>query len=263
MNNLNVYPEIIAATLKENELDLYLIWAFSKKKDISGNGIIEISEIINTACVLMNLKSNYVYNKIHNGVDKYWGKIFIKNKKRYTCLFSLKKIVNRLKPDLRKCKPFVIPMSFFDKTGLNSKYLKNTFISLVAGRYEDGKPVSIEALVHNMGLSESTIRNAIKESEVVETRLNYREIKNLTLLQLLERKQLNQKIIMRAGQHVLIQQLPNSYHIDCFARLPFKLRPKELKVNDRLLDNFAEKKYHSVDNQIMVNNQIILSSYNR
>jgi len=263
MNNLNVYPEIIASTIKENELDLYLIWAFSKKKDISGNGIIEISEIINIACALMNLKSNYVYNKIHNGVDKYWGKIFIKNKKRYTCLFSLKKIINRLKPDLRKCKPFIIPMAFFNKPNISSKYLKNTFISLIAGRYEDGRPVSIEALINNMGLSESTIRNAIKESEVVETRSNYREIKDLTLLQLLESKQFNQKVVIRDGKHVLIQQLPNSYHIDCFARLPFKLRPKELKVNDRLLDNFVEKKYHSVDNQIMVNNQIILSSYNR
>jgi len=263
MNNLNVYPEIIAATLKENELDLYLIWAFSKKKDISGNGILEVSEIINIACVLMNLKSNYVYNKIYNGVDKYWSKIFIKNKKRYICLFSMKKIVNRLKPDLRKCKPFVIPMAFFNRTDLSSKYLKNTFISLVAGRYEDGRPVSLEALVNNMGLSESTIRNAIKDSDVVETKSNYKEIQNLSKLQLLEMKQINQKIIMREGKYVLIQQLPNSYHVDCFARLPYKLRPKELKVNDRLLDNFTERKYYSVDNQILLNNQPFLSSYNR
>jgi len=46
MNKFFIYPELVAKTIKENELDLYLIWMFCKKKDISGSGIIEVANLI-------------------------------------------------------------------------------------------------------------------------------------------------------------------------------------------------------------------------
>lgn len=263
MNRYFIYPELIAKTIKENELDLYLIWMFCKKKDTSGSGIVEVANLLEIATFLFNIKSNHNYKKINNGLDKYWGNIFVKNNKRYVCLYSIKKLINRLQPEIYKVKPYVIPESFFDKLPeRNYKTLKSIFISLVAGRYDDERPVSIEALTHQLNLSESSIRNALKESIIITKKTNYIELGERKLIDDLYSKA-NEKLIITGGSIKLFKQLPNSYVIDCFSRMPIKSRPKELKYNDRKLDNLTYKKYTVKDNQIFVDNKIVLNSYNR
>ena len=73
----------------------------------------------------------------------------------------------------------------------------------------------------------------------------------------------NDKIVISDGSVRLFRQLPNSYSIDCFSRLAIKSRPKELKINDRKLDNTTYKKYSVRDNQIFLDNKIVVNSYNR
>ena len=258
-----IYPELVAKTIKENELDLYLIWLFCKKQDSNGSGIIEVANLLQIATFLFNIKSNHIYKKVDSGVDKYWGKVFIKNNKRYVCLYSNKKLVERLKPEIYKTKPFVIPQSFFEKlSDRNYKMLKSLFISLVAGRYDDERPVSIEALTHQLNLSESTIRNALKDSVILSKRTNFIEIGDKKITDILYTKT-NEKVVVTGGSIKLFKQLPNSYFVDCFSRMPIKTRPKELKANDKKLDNIIYRKYDVRDNQIFLDNKIVVNSYNR
>lgn len=258
-----VYPELIAKIIKENELDLYLIWVFCKKINTNGSGIVEVANLLQIATFLFNIKSNHIYKKVENGVDKYWGSIFIKNNKRFVCLYSNKKLVNRLQPEIYKTKPFLIPYSFFDKLpDRNYKTIKSIFVSLVAGRYDDDRPVSIEALTHQLNLSESTIRNALKESIIITRKNNFIDMGERRIIDDLYSKP-NDKIVISDGTVRLFRQLPNSYSIDCFSRMSIKSRPKELKINDRKLDNTTYKKYSVRDNQIFLDNKIVVNSYNR
>lgn len=263
MNNYIIYPELVAKIIKENELDLYLIWMFCKKNNTTGSGIIEVANLLEIATFLFNIKSNHIYKKLNGGVDKYWSNIIVKNNKKYICLFSIKKIVNRIQPELYKVRPYAIPQSFFDGLTIrNSKILKSIFISLVAGRYDDERPVSIEALTYQLGLSESTIRNALKESIIVTKKTNFIDIGERKLINALHTNK-DEKLIITNSSIKLFKQLPNTYSIDCFERKSIKCRPKELKYNDRKLDNKTFKKYIVKDNQIFVNNHIVVNSYNR
>lgn len=263
MTKFHVYPELIAKIIKENELDLYLIWVFCKKMNANGSGIIEVANLLQIATFLFNIKSNHVYKKLDNGIDKYWGDVFVKNDKRFVCLYSNKKLVNRLEPEIYKTKPFLIPYSFIETLPeKNYKSIKSIFISLVAGRYDDERPVSIEALTHQLNLSESSIRNALKESAVITKKTNFIDMGEKRIMDDLYSKP-NDKIVISDGSVRLFRQLPNSYSVDCFPRLSIKSRPKELKINDRKLDNTTFKKYSVRDNQIFLDNKIVVNSYNR
>ena len=57
-------PEVIAQVLKNNEVDVYLIWAISKLIDVNNSGIVPLEEIINIANIIFGYSSTFVYEKI-------------------------------------------------------------------------------------------------------------------------------------------------------------------------------------------------------
>ena len=61
MIKFSVYPELTAKIIKENELDLYLIWVFCKKINTNGSGIVEVANLLQIATFLFNIKSNHIY----------------------------------------------------------------------------------------------------------------------------------------------------------------------------------------------------------
>ncbi len=260
-----VYPEIIAESIVHNEVDLYLIWTLAKKVDLDGNGIISIEEIINIGIKILGLKSNYIYNKLNSGVDRFWGKLFRKNGKRYTCLFSLKKIITRYNPKILKCHPVVIPVSLLNSDKQhNTKNIKNLFISIVASRYGDKKPISLASICENLNLSESTIRNALQECTYVKIKNNFQIVSVSEKIENLKIVNTSYKILTGNNFYQLVKQLPNSYILD-LETLPIKCRPKELKKVNIKVENYDDKKYHVSNNELVYDNKpvIKINSYNR
>jgi hypothetical protein len=251
-NKLIIYPEIVAEAIKNNEVDLYILWLVSKKVDIKGDGIISIKEVMNIAKIVLGYKSNHIYNKLNAGVDKFWSKIFKHQNERSICLFGLKRVLKRYNPSVLGSKPFVLPLAYLkSEQSLNTKFVKQLMICIVGCRYGFDKPISIMSIVENVGLSESTVRNALYSCPLVEIRNNFIKI--------------NTNLVIDSSYKLLsdgsvVKQIPNSYNID-LERLPLRNRPKELKKANINIDLYDKKKYYksTVQNQ----NILSISSYNR
>ena len=262
-----INPELASSTLKHKEEDVFVIWLISKNIDIKGNGIIDLKELINIASICLGLKSTFVYTKIEKGIDKYWRKPFGKNGSKKIALLSINKVIERLQPEIAKSKPVKVSTNLLNSHGvINSKFIKTLLLSIVAGRYEENKPLSIASLMSNTGLSESTVRNLLKDSKFINIRANYKIIlenddrKILTSLMQLDETPWAYRITPHNDTLALIKQAPNSYELRDLERLPLKTRPKLLKSNDkRVLENMQERRYHIKDNKVSTSNLEIVS----
>ncbi len=261
-----VNPELLAEIIKKNECDLYTIWNISKLIDTNGSGIIAVRELLNICKKLFNFKSKYIYEKLNSGVDLYWTKPHgqIRNKK--ICLFSISKIVTRLNPNVTRSKPVAIPISVIE--GLGTKGIKELYISIFAARYENDSPISITSLEKFLGVSESTARNALKNCSFIKTKKNYEIISTdtskdkLAKLIVADHHPYNLRIIQKDGVYLLLKQIPNSYHLFGLDRLPFKYRPKCLRLLDKnILANLSKKKYDTKNGCLTSDNNETMSSY--
>ena len=249
LNTIIVNPEVIAKVLANNEVDVFILWSISKKIDITGNGIIQLKEIINIAEKVFNFKSNFVYEKIKKGIGLYWTAPSGEYGDKKICLLGINKVVERLNPNVTRSKPVSIPISFLQSQSL--KFIKELFICIFAARYEDERPVSIETICMYTGQSESTVRNAIKNCKYISVKENFELISkttkksrlNLTNDEKQDFKKL--KLIPRNYSYSICKQIPNSYKLLELDRLPLKTRPKALKVIDKqLLTELVPRQYH-------------------
>jgi hypothetical protein len=254
IKSIIVNPEIAASVLKNKEDDLYILWLLAKKVDTNGSGIVSLKEIFNFAKIVLNIQSNYIYEKIEKGVGKYWRKPFGKYGNKNVCLLSPGKIIQRLKPDITRSKPVVVPLSYIQSS--DKKTIRGLLISIVAGRYTDNKPLSMYSLIHNIGLSESTIRNALYDSKCLKIKSNFlilaTDINRTSLAKLLQsdKEPWACKIVNNNGVFQLIKQQANSYDLD-FYRLSLKSRPTELKKNDKRLFAILEPARYNNSNDLI------------
>jgi hypothetical protein len=262
--HLIIYPEIAASCLKNNEADLYIIWLLSKKIDIEGNGIVNLADILNITNKVLSLKSTWAYTKISKGENTYWRKPYGKHGKKQLGLLGINSIIKRLTPDITRCKPIKIPIKVFHNC--SSKQIREIFIAIVASRYEDHRPISISTICKNTGQSESSVRNAIKSSQMVVKSRNFEVVSNGYDSKVLSHIMQNQtdpwryRIIAKENYYQLLKQIPNSYFLNEFDRLPLCLRPKELKRNDKtILANLDPRKYHNGKNGFIAENNSVLS----
>lgn len=245
LKSITIYPELASSVLINKEDDLYILWLLAKKVDINGSGIISLREMFNFAKIVLGIKSNYIYEKIDKGVNKYWRKPFGPYGNKSICLLSPTKVITRLQPKITRSKPVIVPLSYIQNS--ERKQIKILLISIVAGRFSDNRPISMYSLIHNTGLSESTIRNALHESKCITIKSNYfviatdsNKVKLANLMQQ-SKEPWACKIVNSNGIFQLIKQQANSYDLD-FYRLSYKLRPKELKRNDKKLFDLLEPK---------------------
>lgn len=261
-----VNPELFPEIIKRNECDLFTIWNVAKLIDVTGSGIVELKEVINICNKLFSLKSKYVYEKINSGINLYWTKPHgqIRNKK--ICLFSINKIVSRLQPNVTRTKPVSIPVMHLE--GLSTKTIKEIYISIFAARYENDSPISISSLEKFLGISESTARNALKNCSFIKTKKNFEIIYSdtskdkLAKLIVADNHPYNLRIIQKDGIFLLLKQIPNSYHLFGLDRLPYKYRPKCLRLLDKnILASLSKKKYDIKNGCLTSANNETMSSY--
>jgi hypothetical protein len=243
-----INPEIIAQVLKNNESDVYVLWAISKVIDIDGSGIISTSEIINIASKIFKFKSNFIYEKIKKGVGLYWTNPSGKIGHKTICLYSINKIVERLNPNITRSKPVVIPVSIFQNASL--KTIKELFIAIFASRHDDSRPMSIETISFYTGLSESTVRNALKNCQHLEIKNNFEALnknasKTRYVLNTEQQKDIKiYRMIQDGTRSILCRQIANSYRLKEFEKLPLRTRPKSLKKIDKeIVVNLTPRQY--------------------
>jgi hypothetical protein len=251
--NLVIFPEIISGVIRNNELDIFLIWQCSKLIPSSENGIIEVKELLNIAKRLFGYSDTYSYSKINKGIDKFWRKPFGLTRQKKVCLITIDKIISKYEINVTRCMPFEVPLSAIQYKTI--KEIKNFFIGIVASRYDLSRPIAIHSIVENCGISESSVRNALQDCQYVKTKRNYQLISQsfskVALGKELQSKQdpWAYRIISNESYFQLIRQLPNSYSMPEFNRLSMKMRPKSLrKIDKQLLDKIDQRKYFSIDN---------------
>lgn len=255
-NCLILYPELAAEALKNNESDIFIIWSILKKIDSSGSGIIWMGDILKLCEKVLGLKSTYAYSKINKGIGKYWREPKGKNGCKTVGLFSFKQIVLRLSPKIARSEPVVIPFTYFNANGYkNSKNIKNLLIGCVAGRYVDHRPISLASIQENIGQSENTVRNAIKECAFLEYKTNTEKVSvSKNILGVMASKSIQDnsvayKIKKIDNNYFMIKQLPNSYIIKDFDRLPLKCRPDILsKTVQKNFELLLPARYHKHKN---------------
>lgn len=258
-----LYPEILSAVIKNKEEDLYCLWLLSKTFNENKNGLIEFKNLIEISKNYLGYSSNHIYKKLSSGIGLYWREPSGTKGKKIIGLLSIEKIVDRLKPDITRSKPFVIGLDYFNS---DIKNIKNLFISLVAGRYEDSRPLSIQALVNNLGICESSVRNGLKDCLYVRTKSNYVVLEEYnSISEAFKSDYFNPndktiKIHNNDGKFQILKQISNSYIVSEFDRLSLKKRPKILRKYDRaMLDKLSDKIYNISDTTKLKNNHKIVS----
>ena len=230
-----IYPELAAKVLQNNESEIFIIWSILKTLDTKGTGVVLMSDILEICKKIFDLNPTYAYSKITKGIDKFWRKPKGSKGKKVMGLFSFKAICQRLQPDLTRCHPIVVPLNYFVSGTSDCKFFKNLLIGCVAGRYVDGRPLSIPTIALNCGLSESTVRNALKTCSFLNIKPKYKTIKSdpsrvkLQVFKNLSESGIKFRIVQGQDGFLLVEQMPNSYTISEFDRLPVRFRPDVLK----------------------------------
>jgi len=261
-----LYPEILSSVIKNKEEDLFSIWLIAKTLNSHKNGLVTYKDIIEISKNYLGYNSNHIYKKIDKGVNLYWREPSGTKGNMVLGLLSLDKIIQRLQPDITKSKPFIIDLNYFLSYGSNVKNIKNLFIALVAGRYEDKRPISIQTLVNNLGLCESSVRNALKDNLYVNIKSNFMVLEEYNCIsEAFKSDYFNPndktiKIHKNEDKFQVLKQISNSYIVNEFDRLPFKKRPKLLRKYDKLmLDKLNQKLYNITDTSKTINNHKIVS----
>jgi hypothetical protein len=267
--NIIIYPELAAKVLQNNESEIFILWCMLKTLDTNGTGVVLMSDILEICKKVFGLNPTYAYSKITKGIDKYWRKPKGSKGKKVMGLFSFKAICQRLQPDLTRCHPIVVPLNYFVSGTTDCKFFKNFLIGCVAGRYVDGRPISIAAIALNCGLCESTTRNALKTCSFLDIKPKYKIIKSdpsrtkLQVFKSLSESGIKYRIAQGQDGFLLVEQMPNSYTISDFDRLPVRFRPDVLKKfkNEDLVParySLADGRWQNNDNPDILNFRVII-----
>lgn len=261
-----INPELLPNIIRNGEHDLFCLWNAAKQIDFTGSGIVDQSEFINIAINIFGFNKTYVYSKINKGVNLYWRKPYGKKGVKKIALLGINQIIKRLMPEVTRAKPVAIPNSIFYNQ--SSKSIKNLFVSIFAARYDDNRPISIETISRYTTLSESSVRNALKDCPFITTKSNYEILLSSSnraeVLELFKKQNncFSLRILEKNNQYILIKQISNSYILNSLDRIPIKYRPKELrKIDKMLLEKISSRLYDISDNNILVNSHSIMSCY--
>ena len=226
--------------------------AMSNKAD--GSGIIHVDDILQTCYAIFGINPKWAYEKINEGAGKYWRNPTGPKGNRTLGLIGQNQVLRHLKSEMTRSEPFVIEASVLRADGkLNTKRIKQLLIALVAARFVDNRPVTIPQIMEHTGLSESTIRNALRDCSLVATIPNYEIVHRtdnreeaVSMKRRLSAKTNKYRLSVQNGTWVVVQQLGNTYRVPEPDRMPLRTRPKELKDCDR--ENsilYGNRKYHT------------------
>lgn len=250
---VEIHPELISSCSLSKKLDSYAIWLALKTidKNKEGTGKISLATAIQIVHDLFKMNQNYCYEMIKKGADIFWSQPSGKKGEKIIYLYSINKIVEKFPFNLAKTKPFLIKMN--DLFSFDSSNEVKTFLSgFVIARYGQNKPISLQSLQDNLGVSKSTLKRRINNSYIITVKNNYcyfnEEFQNMADAFLFIKKSnfkfKNLRIIKRENKFIIARQIANSYSIEDFSRIKISKRPKVFKSMDSInKDYFQTRKF--------------------
>jgi hypothetical protein len=255
---IRLNPETIAASFKKNEADICILWSLLKhldSKQRQNSGHLQLNDIQRIAQELFGWKKSQMYERISEGVGKYWGKFSGVKGYKSTSLYSSDRVIEYLQPTMTKTSPVDVFVHhlIFENAWIG---LETYLMAIIASRSEDAKPMSYESIQEHTGLSRSKIYRRFANFIYIDKIENFCEIIRTSDYRNLKRKKYNLekeigkdkggwKIEFDGVDYVLLRQLPNSYRMDDLIRVLSKHRPKKLKYFDRQNNQECSKKiYH-------------------
>lgn len=215
--NVVLDPNLIAASFKGKEADLFALWAVLKAVDYAKgkSGAVCQNKALEVIMHFFNIKKRQAYNKIQEGANKYWSQID-GNKKIY--IYSAKRINNRLNPETLCGHNYVLSIEDLSREE-GWKYIKSFLMCLVAARMEHGRPISHQSIAENTGVSVSTVKRLIDYSDMIVKTQNiniiYMNGDLSEALKIRREQDESHKYVMRFldGVWCVCKMLPNSYDI--------------------------------------------------
>lgn len=257
-----LYPELIAAAFKVDEIDNFLIWCVMKdldKQENNAQGLWTVEDIKKVIKYFNSkLKNEQIHARFLRGEGKFW---FWNNRKINKCTVpSCKKVVDFLKPTMLPIQPFNVRI---DEIPDSLQECRAFLFAMVAGRFIDERPLSNKALEVETLLNKRTIiryKNLIPDLNICA---NWEVIFSSSDPLLINEKYKHfyhdgkfrvhfEKI---SNTYYILKQLPNSHTIYILERFHIKKRPKELRYYDRTNNtNLCPRKYiHTGDTSAFEN----------
>ena len=255
-----LHPELCAAALANQEADLYFIWSILKALDkaSSGKGVGVVNKIQTVIADLFRVSLKHTYSKIKDGIGKYWQKPGGSKGQKVIGLYSWEKVVARLQPSMPRCQPFAFKLDYFksDDSEKNWSKIKGILVSVIASRFGDRKPQSINSIMEHTKLSRASIFNLLNRCDGLKRTPNY-----IRIAEGIEPRNIEnaQRGLMDDGRkmfrmakveniYILLQRIANSYEIDAM-RLPLSKRPKAMRVYDAINAASAQSKKYGAAHQ--------------
>lgn len=243
-----VYPEAAAAALKAGNCDIYLVYLAVKAFDRAGGGrgIVDFGTIADVAQRLLGISRKVACKKVAGGVGKFWREPVRRGNRRLTGLYSHERAFRSLGPDMYASAPveFALWQLGFDSGTYTSSALQDLMLGCVA-QWDGSGPLSIECLTRLTGMSESTVRRALRcaeHSPVIQPKVKVNP--TFAAIRTFEdpfeaadecrrynaTKGLRHRVIERDGVHILLSQGPNCYTVDGGRTLKMRSRHRGLKL---------------------------------
>jgi hypothetical protein len=253
INNIAVLlcPELIATAHKKRVLDLFLVWSVAKAIDSkrSGSGVLATDSLRRIMFQVLPIKQHYTYQKLEQGVDKFWNRPGGRKGHRRIGLWSLSRILKErvIEPDLPPCAPFRVTIGqlreFSDTTGQEG--LRAWLLGMVRARHAGARLLSNDAYGAQVGDSRATVQRHRKACRALTTIQNWVCVFKAPSEPHAEwtRARLNEMhgngmkpycvVKDDASGFFVARRLPNSYVLADAERAGFRRRPKEIRAFDR------------------------------
>jgi len=270
---VEINPEMISTASKIKKLDVCAIWIALRTidKHKQGTGRFTLNSCLEIVKDITKCNKNYSYEIFKKGIDVFWQEPYGAKGNKVVYLHGINKVIESLSFEISKTKPFIIKMEDLFKHDSSSE-LKTFLCSFVIGRFGQNKPITIKSLESNLGVSSSTIKRRINDSENLTKKKNYcfldkqfdsiREayeyFKKAQILYKDSSKAL--RVLRKDGKFIVAQQMGNSYSCEDYSRGKISKRPKSFRIIDaENKETFKRKKYFYTKTKIAHDKDLILS----
>lgn len=247
-----IYPELISASFKKKEADLLFIWTIIKTLDKeyrTNSGHVSLDDLTSVIGNFLDIDKSHVYRILKKGIGKYWDMPKGIRGKKSTSIYSYNRVSNRLNPQMTRTAPYSIPIHNFiflkRESGDPSAWthIKSLLMATIAARCGQNRPISYASIEEHTGMSRKTIRNYLLGCPhlniysnfcIVESNKDYDILKYRIGNYMDKAKKRSYCIAYKDNKWHIMQQLPNTYELPEFNRLPYYRRPKCLKSFDSI-----------------------------
>lgn len=249
-----MYPEVIAATLKNKLHNVYFVYVVAKSLDASGNGcgLINHTDLLSIATQTLGVSESTAYRILQKGTGVFWRA----SKKGIIGLMSHGKAYRQIGIEMYSSLPVRMRLQHMGyNSGLyNGEWIKDVLLSIVASWDNGQSPLAVDTIAELTGICSRTVQRrlrCVEESKygIVLLRhachrtmcdnLNQNEAK-ARCSEMNAKTGVRHRTEPKDGKFAIVTQISNSYQLDGVERIGKRRRHRQLK---HLRTRFNEVNY--------------------